>query len=180
MRGRGERDEMTDAERLLAIVEIQQLAHRYAVYLDARDLDKLVELYVPDVRVTRETRGHEALRADFDRSLRAVGATFLQVGNHVIDFADGAHASGVVYTRGEIQDGGPDSSRWIIHAIQYHDRYEKREGRWLFVARRHLLVYGAELGVNPLGLAPAEWPKSQTGRGTVPWALETWQRFWRR
>ena len=171
---------MTDSERLLAIVEIQQLAHRYAVSLDARDLDALVALYVSDVRVTRETHGREALRADFDRSLRAVGVTFLQVGKHVVDFADDTHASGVVYTRGEIQDGGPESSRWIVQAIQYHDSYEKRDGRWLFVRRRHRLVYGAELGENPLGLAPAEWPKSQTGRGTVPWALETWQRFWKR
>jgi len=171
---------MTDLEGLLAITEIQQLAHRYAVYLDARDLDKLVALYVPDVRVTQETRGREALRADFDRSLRAVGATFLQVGNHIVDFADDRHASGVVYTRGEIQDGGPESSRWIIQAIQYHDSYEKRDGRWLFVRRRHLLVYGAELGTNPLTLAPAEWPKHQTGRGSVPWSLETWQRFWKR
>jgi hypothetical protein len=169
---------MTDVERLLAIVEIQQLAHRYAVYLDARDLDRLVALYVPDVRVDRVTSGHAALRADFDRSLRSVGVTFLQVGNHVVDFVDETHARGVVYTRAEIQDGGPDSARWIIQAIQYHDTYEKRDGRWLFVRRRHLLVYGAELGVNPLGLAPAEWPKSQTGWGSVPGALPTWQRFW--
>ncbi|MBM4385942.1 MAG: nuclear transport factor 2 family protein [Deltaproteobacteria bacterium] len=171
---------MTDAERLLAILEIQQLAHRYAVSLDARDLDKLVALYVPDVRVTRETSGREALRADFDRSLRAVGATFLQVGNHVVDFADDSHATGVVYTRGEIQDGGPDSTRWIIHAIQYHDAYEKRDGRWLFARRKHLLVYGADLGTNPLTLPPANWPQSQTGRGTVPWSLESWQRFWKK
>jgi ketosteroid isomerase-like protein len=170
---------MTDVERLLAITEIQQLAHRYAVYLDARDLDKLVALYVSDVRVTKETRGREALRADFDRALRAVGATFLQVGNHIVDFADAAHASGIAYTRAEIQDGGPNSARWIIHAIQYHDAYEKRDDRWLFVKRRHLLVYGAELGANPLTLAPAEWPKNQTGRGTVPWSLDTWQRFWK-
>ena len=171
---------MTNAERALAIVEIQQLAHRYAVYLDARDLDALVELYVPDVRVSREASGRDALRADFERSLRAVGATFLQVGNHVVDFENDAHASGIVYTRGEIQDGGPDSNRWIIHAIQYHDRYERREGRWLFARRKHLLVYGAELGVNPLTLPPAEWPKRQTGRGTLPWSLETWRRFWAR
>jgi ketosteroid isomerase-like protein len=171
---------MTDAERLLAIVEIQQLAHRYAIHLDARDLDALVALYLPDVRVTRETRGREALRADFERTLRAVGATFLQVGNHVVDFADDAHASGIVYTRGEIQDGGPDSTRWIIQAIQYHDSYEKHGGRWLFARRRHLLVYGAELGANPLALPPADWPRSQTGRGSVPWALASWQRFWTR
>ena len=171
---------MTEPERLLAIVAIQQLAHRYAVHLDARDLDKLVALYVPDVRVGKDATGHAVLRADFDRSLRSVGATFLQVGNHVVDFADDTHASGVVYTRGEIQAGGPESSRWIIQAIQYHDTYEKRDGRWLFARRKHLLVYGAELGANPLTLAAAEWPKHQTGRGTVPWALETWQRFWKR
>lgn len=170
---------MTDLERLLAITDIQQLAARYAVYLDARELDKLVALYLPDVRVTRELSGHAALRADFDRSLRAVGATFLHVGNHVIDFVDDTHATGIVYCRGEIQDGGPESSRWIIHAIQYHDSYERRDGRWLFARRKHLLVYGAELGVNPLTLAPAEWPKHQTGRGSVPWSLESWQRFWK-
>lgn len=170
---------MTDLERLLAIADIQQLAARYAVYLDAREIEKLVALYVPDVRVGKEARGHAALRADFERSLRAVGATFLHVGNHVIDFADDARATGIVYCRGEIQDGGPESARWIIHAIQYHDSYEKRDGRWLFARRKHLLVYGAELGVNPLSLPPAEWPKRQTGRGTLPWSLESWQRFWK-
>ncbi|HEU4427945.1 MAG TPA: nuclear transport factor 2 family protein [Myxococcota bacterium] len=171
---------MTELERALAITEIQQLAHRYAVYLDARDLDRLVGLYVPDVRVGKAASGHAALRADFARALRAVGVTFLHVGNHVVDFADDAHASGIVYTRGEIQDGGPESTRWIVQAIQYHDTYEKREGRWLFARRRHLLVYGAELGANPLTLPPAEWPKHQTGRGSLPFDLETWQRFWKR
>jgi ketosteroid isomerase-like protein len=171
---------VTELERALAISEIQQLAQRYAVYLDARDLDRLVALYVPDVRVGRSASGHAALRADFERALRAVGVTFLHVGNHVVDFADDEHASGIVYTRGEIQDGGPESTRWIVQAIQYHDTYEKRAGRWLFTRRRHLLVYGAELGTNPLTLPPAEWPKSQTGLGTVPFDLETWQRFWKK
>ena len=170
---------MTDAERLLAIVEIQQLAQRYAVYVDARDLDGLVALFVPDVRVGREGSGHEALRADFERQLRATGVSFLQVGNHVVDFADEDHASGVVYCRGEIQEGGPEGARWIIQLIQYHDRYERRAGRWLFVRRKHLLVYGAELGQSPLGLPPAEWPASQTGWGTVPASLPSWQRFWK-
>jgi ketosteroid isomerase-like protein len=164
---------------LLDSVEIQQLAQRYAVYVDARDLDRLVELFVPDVRVGREGRGREALRADFDRQLRATGVSFLQVGNHVVDFEDDERATGVVYCRGEIQEGGPESARWIIQLIQYHDRYERRDGRWLFVRRKHLLVYGAELGQSPLGLPPADWPRSQTGWGTVPASLPSWQRFWK-
>lgn len=169
---------MTDVEKLLAYEEIRQLAARYAVYSDARDLDRLVDLFVPDVRVGRERTGREALREDFDRSFRGVGLTFLHVGNHVIDVDDAETASGIVYCRGEIQDGGPESDDFIIHAIQYHDTYAKRDGRWLFVRRKHFLVYGAPLGVNPLSLAPADWPASQTGRGSHPYALESWRRFW--
>lgn len=169
---------MTDIEKLLAYEEIRQLAARYAIHADARDLDALVALFVSDVRVGRETRGRAALREDFDRAFRAVGVTFLHVGSHVIDLEDADHASGIVYCRGEIQDGGPESDRWIIHAIQYHDTYRREAGHWRFVRRKHFLVYGAELGVNPLGLAPANWPASQTGMGSHPHALETWQRFW--
>ena len=171
---------MTDVEKLLAYEEIRQLAARYAIHADARDLDALVELFVPDVRVGRETRGRDALRADFDRSFRGVRLTFLHVGSHAIDLEDADHASGIVYCRGEIQDGGPDSDRFIVHAIQYHDTYERRDGRWLFVRRKHFLVYGAELGENPLRLAPANWPASQTGLGSHPFALESWQSFWNR
>ena len=170
---------MTDAERLLATVEIQQLAHRYAVSLDARDLDTLVELFVPDVRVGRERSGRDALRADFDRQLRSIGVSFLQVGSHVVELEDDTHASGIVYTRAEIQEGGRESTRWIVQLIQYHDRYEKRGAHWLFLRRKHLLVYGAELGQSPVGLPPAEWPRSQTGWGTVPESLPSWQRFWK-
>lgn len=169
---------MTEAERLLARFEIRELAHRYAVALDARDLDALVALFVPDVRVGREARGRDALRADFDRQLRQVGVSFLLVGSQVVDFDDDEHAHGVVYTRAEIQDGGRESTRWIEQRIQYHDRYAKRDGHWLFVRRRHLLVYGTELGQSPAGLAPAEWPKRQTGWGSVPESLASWQRFW--
>lgn len=171
----------SDIERLLALQEIRQLADRYAVYLDARDLDALVELYVPDVRISDSLEGRDTLRQLFEGAMRAVGITFLHVGNHVIDLADdGQTATGIVYCRAEIQDGGPDSDRFIIQAIQYHDTYERRDGRWHFAAnRKHFLVYGADLGVNPLGLEPANWPESQTGMGSMPGDLATWQDFWK-
>ena len=171
---------MNDVDKLLAYEEIRQLASRYAVYSDARDMGKLVDLYIPDVRVGRDTYGRDALLEDFDKAFRDVGVTFLQVGNHVIDFVvdDDDRATGIVYCRGEIQDGGIQSERWIVHAIQYHDTYERRDGHWFFARRKHFLVYGAELGVNPLGLEPANWPASQTGMGSHPHVLETWQQFW--
>ncbi len=169
---------MDDTERLLAYQEIRQLASKYAVYLDARDLDRLVALFVPDVRVGRDASGHAALRADFDGSLRRVGVTFLNVGSHAIELDDDAHASGVVYCKAEIQDGGPDSERFITQAIQYHDRYARTEEGWRFVRRRHLLVYGEERATNPLAQEAAEWPQRQTGRGSVPFELDSWRRFW--
>ena len=91
------------------------LAARYALAVDSRDLDALVGLFVDDVQVGRETFGREALRAEFDRSLREIGISILNVGTHVIDLVDDDHATGSVYCKGEIQDG----DRWIHQAILY-------------------------------------------------------------
>ena len=46
---------MEDLERLLACEEIRQLAYRYALATDSRDIDALVDLFVEDVRVGRAT-----------------------------------------------------------------------------------------------------------------------------
>jgi ketosteroid isomerase-like protein len=161
-------------DRLLAYEAIRQLASRYALALDSRNLDDLVALFVDDVAVAPDSTGRKALRAQFDRSLREVGRTFLLVGTHVIDLVDADHATGSVYCKGEVQDG----SRWIHQAILYDDVYERRDGTWLFVRRRHRLWYGAEVGVNPLTLPPANWPEHHHGLGTVPEQWPTWRAFW--
>jgi len=165
---------MDATARLLARDEIRELAHRYAVAIDARDLDSLVALFVDDVRVGKGAVGHEALRRDFERQLRAIGVSILFVGNQVIDFDDDANARGIVYCTAQMQDG----KRWIRQAIRYDDVYARRDGRWRFVRRKHLLWYGVEEAGNPLLQAPAEWPRSHTGRGTLPECLASWRRFW--
>ena len=167
---------MDALERLIARDEIRDLAHRYALATDSRDLDALVALFVEDVRVGRDETGREALRRDFDEQLRGVGVTILFVGNHVIEFDDDEHAVGTVYCKGEIQDG----ARWISQAIQYRDRYERRDGHWYFVRRRHLLWYGLEEPRNPLAQPPANWPENHAGRGTLPESWESWRQFWDR
>jgi ketosteroid isomerase-like protein len=161
-------------ERLLAYEEIRQLVARYAVATDARDLDALVALFVDDVRVGRDLRGRAALKAYFDRSLRDVGVTILHVGTHLIEFDDDDHAHGIVYCRGEIQVG----DRWVVQAIQYRDTYERRDGHWYFVRRKHLLWYGRDVGTSPLGLPPANWPEHHSGWGELPEAWPTWSAFW--
>ncbi len=164
---------MDALDRLVTYEDIRQLVARYALAVDSRDLDSLVELFVDDVRVGDE-RGRDALRQSFDASLRGVGVTILNVGTHVIDLVDESHATGSVYCKGEIQDG----ERWIHQAILYRDTYERRAGHWFFVRRVHLLWYGAEVGVNPLALPPANWPEHHDGRGTVPECWDTWKQFW--
>jgi hypothetical protein len=165
---------MNDVERLLAYEEIRQLASRYALCMDTRDLDRLVQLYVPEVRVSRELSGRQALREDFDRSLRAVGLSILNVGTQVIELEDDDHAHGFVYCHAQVVQQG----RWIVQAVQYQDRYERSDGHWLFARRKHLLFYGAEFGRNPIDLPPSGWPEFGTGKGSVPESFESWQRFW--
>ena len=165
---------MEPIDRLVAHDEIRQLAARYALATDSRDLDALVGLFVDDVQVGREQRGRDALRESFATSLRGVGITILNVGTHVIDLTGPDQATGHVYCKGEIQDG----DRWIHQAILYRDTYERRDGHWYFVRRRHELWYGAEVGVNPLTLPPANWPEHHDGIGTVPEIFDTWKAFW--
>jgi uncharacterized protein (TIGR02246 family) len=160
--------------RLIAHDEIRMLAARYAVAVDSRDLDALVGLFVPDVRVGRDTTGRDALRASFEQSLSAVGVTILHVGTHMIDLIDDDHATGVQYSAGQIEEDG----RWIHQSIVYRDTYERRDGRWCFVRRVHELFHGVEAWRNPLEQEPAEWPQRSDGRGTAPASFPSWDRFW--
>jgi len=177
---------MEDLQRLLAYEQIRQLASRYALAIDSRDLDALVALFVDDVRVGRDERGREALRRNFDRQLREIGISILFVGNHVIDLEDDGRARGVVYCKAEIQH----RERWIQQAIQYRDTYERREDRHPYTralldsipsldpaARDRLRTLPGEVP-SPLHLPPANWPEHHTGKGTLPESWESWTRFW--
>jgi hypothetical protein len=159
---------------LLASEDIRQLASRYAIHYGARALDELVELFVPDIRVSRDVSGRAALRAVFDEQFAGLGRIILQVNNHLIDIIDHDNATGIVSCRGEIEDA---RGHWIIHQIQYHDTYGRVDGRWGFVKRRHLLWYGHDMPNPPVGLPDANWPASQTGKGELPECLESWQEW---
>ena len=162
-------------DRLCSTEAIRQLVANYSHFVDSRDLDSLMELFVEDVRVTRETSGRVALRESLEQSLSEVGTTILKVTTHTIDFTDSDHATGRVYAHGDIQIG----SRWIHQAIRYDDRYERRGETWYFTGRRHQLWYGADVGENPVGYPLANWPENNVGRGTLPHNQPTWQEFWK-
>lgn len=158
---------LRDSDRLAwldATEQIRQLASRYAIAMSRHDVAALAALFVDDVQVGRDRFGHDELRADFARQLEPLGLSILQVTNHVIDVVDADHATGIVGTRAELEIDG----EWIVQVIEYHDSYERRDGEWRFVRRKHRLWYGAPAGTSPLGLTPANWPQSATGMGDLP------------
>lgn len=162
-------------EALEAYAQIRQLAVRYAVAMVSHDAESLGNLYVDDVRVGGGRVGREALcEAYFGAALDRLELSVLHVGTHVIDLdADWPdRARGSVYTLGEIKvDGRP-----IRQAICYFDRYARRDGQWLFVSRDHQLFYGVAHDERPNHLTPANWPASDAGRGTLPYAWPTWSQ----
>ena len=163
-------------DELLAYEHIRQLAARYAVAVDSRNIADLVALFIDDVQVGRNSFGREALAASFDKSLSEIGVSMLNVGTHVIDLLDADNATGLVYCHAQIQD----NEHWIHQYILYRDTYARRGGQWFFVRRIHELWYGAEASENPMQLPPANWPVHHDGRGTVPESFPSWNEFQKR
>jgi ketosteroid isomerase-like protein len=163
-------------DRLWSHEQIRQLAYRYAVATDSRDIEALVELFVDDVKVGKSGVGRDALRADFVQQLRSIGTSILHVTNHVIEVSDTDTnaATGIVYCRGEVEQNG----QWIIQAIQYRDTYSRRDGRWYFVRRKHLLWYGADVLTRPVDLPAADYRTGKWGKGELPEWFPTWGPFW--
>ena len=89
-------------DRLESLDAIRQLPARYALCLDMRDMNAMVSLFTPDVRVGREQSGRQALRAYMDGTLRSpFTGTSHHIGGHIIEFDDADHAHGIVYSKNE-------------------------------------------------------------------------------
>jgi hypothetical protein len=116
-----------------AVLRIQQLAARYALAVDSRDLPMLASLFVPDVQVGSSRSGRQALQSWYADALRSVGATIHLLANHSVEI-DGDVARGVVYCREEVQL--LNSEEWRIGMLQYWDDYLQVDGIWLFRRRQ--------------------------------------------
>jgi len=164
-------------DRLESIEEIRQLASRYGLALDMRDVDALVGLFVDDVRVGRDSVGRRALRDWLDQTLRVqFTGTSHHVGNHVIEFEDVDHARGVVYSKNEHET----PTEWVIMQMMYVDDYERRAGRWYFKKRLPLYWYAADLNMPPLGDRKMRWPGVEPYEGGYHALFPSWQEFWQR
>jgi 3-phenylpropionate/cinnamic acid dioxygenase small subunit len=171
---------MTEAEslerrigRIEDTLEIQQLAVRYALATDDRDVDSWVELFVPDVAVGRGQVGREALRAVITPQLRLFYRSIHMIVGHRIELLDEQTARGAVYCRAEHEVG----QRWIVVAIRYDDDYQKVNGHWHFARRRDRHWYEADVVEQPQSVGFGSWDGAPP-RPRLPQASTAWTSFW--
>ncbi len=170
---------LDDIERRLARMEasdaIRQLAAKYALALDMRDMDALANLFVDDVRVGQEERGRAALKRWLDDTMRSqFTGTAHHLGGHVIEFDSDAAAHGVVYSKNE-HETGPE---WVIMQMMYWDDYACRDGQWLFRRRLPLYWYASDLNKPPIGDKKMRWPGREPYDGGWHAMWSSWRRFW--
>lgn len=159
-------------DRLESLAAIQQLPIRYALAVDGRDMDAWVNLFVPDVHCGRRGSGRDVLKSIIEPSLRTFYRSIHQICGHRVEFDDADHAHGTVYCRAEHEDGG----KWVIMAIAYFDRYERRDGQWYFVRRREKHWYAADWQERPS--APFTGWAAHPNAPDLPQDFDDWTRFW--
>jgi ketosteroid isomerase-like protein len=172
---------MDALEELVARDQIRQLAFRYALAVDGKDIDGLAVLFVEDVRNGRYGDGREGVKTYYDNVLRTFHCSMHLVANHIIEFDDDDHAHGIVYCRAHHHVLEPD--HWYDKALAYWDAYERAGGEWLF-RRRHLKSwYRQEFGHPTHGTERVESEARDQGaeRGSrMPEAFEAFDAFWAR
>ncbi len=163
-------------ERLEALDEIRQLASKYAVSVDQRNLDALALLFAVDIRVGRDKQGRQAVKAYFDRALRQFRSSVHLVGNHIIEFDGPDAAHGLVYCRCEHEVG----DKWVPMMLHYIDRYVRVDGRWYFAEVRRLQkLYAHDHLERPQGPNMLRWPGTEPAAGDWHAPYPSWEQFWR-
>jgi hypothetical protein len=172
---------MDPLEELVARDRICQLAYRYALGVDGKDLDGLAALFVEDVDNGRYGPGREGVKTFYDHVLRGFHCSMHLVGNHVIDFDDDQHAHGVVYCRAHHHVLEPE--HWFDQAFTYWDTYERVGEDWFFRRRVLKSWYRQEFGHPSHGTGRVVSPPGADGpaRGAqMPDAFPTFEAFWSR
>lgn len=164
-------------DRLESLDAIRQLAAKYALALDMRDMDAMVSLFTEDVRVGKDSSGRLALRAYMDRTLRSpFTGTSHHVGGHIIEFDDPDHAHGICYSKNEHETG----DEWVIMQMMYADDYVRDGGRWYFARRLPLYWYATDLNKPPIGHKKMRWPDTEWVEGNFHNLFPSFAEYWAR
>jgi hypothetical protein len=170
---------MGDLQRLVARDAIKDLAVRYALAVDGKDLDTLALLFVPDVDNGRFGRGPDGVRRFYDQSLRQFHCSIHLVANHVIELQEPSRAHGVVYCLAQHHVLEPD--HWYDEALAYWDTYEQINGAWLFRRRRVRSWYRVHSGDpehDQRRIASEQKSQGPKRGGRMPDDFPTFAPFW--
>ncbi|WP_064076200.1 nuclear transport factor 2 family protein [Prescottella equi] len=145
--------------RTADVLEIRELATRYALAIDDHDMELLAALYAPDAAfcgLTETLHGRNAI-VDY---VRATLDGYDGVSVHTphpgtVDFTRDDTACGVVPSHVEFALAGVQS----ILAVRYHDRYVRRGGRWYFEERRLEVRYATPTTAYGTVLTAATGPE---------------------
>jgi SnoaL-like domain len=164
-------------DRLESLDAIRQLAAKYALTLDMRDIDAMVTLFPKDVRVGKDASGRAALRAYMDTTLRSpFTGTSHHIGGHIIEFDDPDHAHGICYSKNEHETG----DEWVIMQMMYADDYVRDGGRWYFARRLPLYWYATDLNKPPIGDKKMRWPGTDWVEGSFHKLFPSFNEYWAR
>ncbi len=164
-------------DRLESLDSIRQLAAKYSLALDMRDMDAMVNLFEKNVRVGKDASGRQALRAYMDGTLRSpFTGTSHHIGGHIIEFDDPDHAHGVCYSKNEHETG----DEWVIMQMMYADKYVRVDGRWYFARRLPLYWYATDLNKPPIGDNKMRWPGTEWVEGNFHKLFPSFAEFWAR
>ena len=162
-------------ERLESIQAIREITARYAIHLDARELDALVELFAADVKAGPDAeRGRGPLRAHYEQLCRGWGFTVHQVYQQAIDFESDDRAMGHVYCKAEHEIDG----HFVVAMLRYLDRYERHDGRWYFRWRQTPMWYVTEILDPPVGSQRVRWPDRPPADAPLPGAFDSYRAFY--
>jgi hypothetical protein len=170
-----------DVTRLVAKDAIRDLALRYAVAVDGKDLDALADLFAPDVDNGRYGPGPDGVRRFYDQSLRRFHCSMHVVANHLIELEGADRASGIVYC--QAYHHVPDPEHWFDEWLAYWDTYERIDGSWRFRRRRVRSWYRQGTAHPEIGNTRIEATATTSGpkRGArMPEAFPTFEPFWSR
>ena len=175
-----DKDLLARIDRLESLDEIRQLAAKYSLSLDMRDLDAHVGLFAADIRVSREHSGRAHLKHWLDDTLRLqFTGTSHHIGNHIIEFDDPDHAHGVVYSKNEHETPCADGrTEWVIMQMLYWDDYERIDGRWYCRRRLPCYWYATDLNKPPVGEDKMRWPDRENYAGAFHDLWPSWEEFW--
>ena len=127
-----------NAEELCSRLAIQDLTNRYALYVDTKQLDRLIDLFWAEAIFDESAlgagpfSGQTAIREYFKAALPSVSELMHITSNLVIDFDAGSEAKGVSTLFFEGRDPTGTTQRLKGY---FHETYLQKSGQWRFQSR---------------------------------------------